>query len=248
MDAQENRIYISIIITSIILAIIIIYFLVSVIRQQRKILKLHRQNIIAEVTAQEKERSRIASDLHDELGPMVTSVKMKINSFILTDEQDQRQLEKTNEHLDKLVHRMREISFDLMPEALLRKGLLTALKQFIHNTGSAGLSVQLATETEELNLSEQKAINVYRIIQEVIQNTYKHANATRLLIELKQEPGKLILRSTDNGAGFNYEKEVKENIGFGLRNLLSRVEIMGGELFVDSEHGKGTTYTFEIPT
>src|SRR5688500_16519366 len=130
MDAQETRIYTAIVITAIVIGIIITYFIISMLRHQRRNIELHKRSLQVEIEALEKDRARIASDLHDELGPLLSAVKMKINSFELHDADDLKEAEKTNEHIDTILKRMREISFDLMPATLLRKGLVTAVCEF----------------------------------------------------------------------------------------------------------------------
>jgi len=246
MDAQETSLYTAILIASIIIGIIIVYFVVSIISQQRRNLELHKRNILTEITALEKERARIAADLHDELGPLLSAVKMKINSFELADPDDQEEVAKTNHHIDSMIKRVREISFDLMPSALIRKGLVVAIREFadyIMKTNALRIEVHA---TENLNLTEQKAVNLYRIIQEVIHNTLKHAKASRLLIELHKEKNKLVLKTQDDGVGFNPD-DLGKNMGLGLRSLLSRTEIMNGIMYLDTKKEEGTTMTFEIP-
>ncbi|MDB5223389.1 MAG: hypothetical protein JWN83_2056 [Chitinophagaceae bacterium] len=247
MHAEENRIFTAILTAAVILGAIITYFIISILRHHRKNLALHKQNILAEVTQIEKERARIAHDLHDELGPLLSAVKMKINSFELTEKEDKIQMEKTNSHIDDVLKRIREISFNLMPNSLLRKGIIPALKEFVDylNTNT---SIKFYFKFEkDLKLTEQNAVNMYRIIQEAVHNTIKHAQATGLRIEMHTVKNNVVLSLTDNGIGFDYTKESEENIGFGLRSLLRRTEIMNGKMYIDSEPGKGTTYTFEIP-
>lgn len=247
MDAQETRIYTAIIITSIVLGTVIAYFIISILRQQKKNMELHKQNILAEITQIEKERARIAADLHDDLGPLLSAVKMKINSFELNQKDDQVEIGKTNEHIDDILKRVREISFDLMPNSLLRKGLYMAIKEFIgYLNNSSGIHFIFSSKTD-IKLSEQRSINIYRIIQEIVHNAIKHSRATELKIKLETIKNKLVLSIADDGIGFDYNKESKNTIGFGLRSLLSRTQIMGGQMFLESQKGKGTTYTFEIP-
>lgn len=247
MDAQEKNIYSAVIITCFVLGVILTYFFISIIRQQRKNLQLQKQNIIAGISAIEQDRARIAANLHDEMGPLLAAIKMKINSFELNDEDDQEQLIKTNSHIDAALKRVREISFDLMPNTLLRKGLIIAVEEFInYNTNKTRLKIELHT-AGVFELSEQKTINMYRIIQEIIYNTMKHAQATKLTINIKREKDGLLFSSSDNGIGFDYHHELKENIGFGLRNIVSRVQMIGGHISLESKKGSGTTYIFEIP-
>lgn len=247
MDAQELKIFTAIVIVVIVLAVVITSFFISLYRSQRKLLQLHKANVVAEITAQEKERSRIATDLHDELAPLISSTKMKINSFILTDQQDLEQLEKVNGTIDETLKRMREISFDLMPASLLRKGLIAALSLYVNNLEKSSLIVKLQSTRSEIRIPEEKLINLYRVVLEIIQNTIKHAGASELLLDFKLERKKLLFTSKDNGVGFNYEKMIRETMGFSIRSLLRRVDAMGSELFIESEPGKGTSYSLEIP-
>lgn len=247
MDAQETSLFTAILIVSIILGIIIFYFIYSIVMQQRKNMQLYRQNILAEITALEKERARIASDLHDELGPMLAAVKLKINSFELIYDDDKVQVEKTNEYIDELISRIREISYDLLPNTLIRKGLVLAIREFItfiEKSSSIKFSLHLP---ESVPLSEQKSIHIYRIVQEIVHNTIKHSEASELKIRIDKTNTHLILFASDNGKGFDPLATTKGSRGIGLKNLLSRTEMIGGVMYVDSQLGKGTNFSFEIP-
>jgi signal transduction histidine kinase len=247
MDAQETRIYTAVLITSVVLGVIIVFFVMSIVRQQRHNLELHKKNILAEITTLEKERSRLAHDLHDELAPVLAAVKMKINSFELPDEEDQAEMVKTSEHLDGLLKRIREITFDLMPNTLLRKGLVGAVKEFISYM-SLHSKLDIRYVSEEIGpLSEQKTVNLYRILQEVIHNTVKHAGASALTISLHRKKDIIVLSTSDNGAGFDYDTKLSTTEGIGLKSLKSRAEIMNGEFYLESKRGKGTSYIFQIP-
>ena len=247
MDAKETSLYIAILIVSLTVGTIIIFFIISIIRQQRRNLALYRQSVLAEITAMEKERARIAADLHDELGPMLSAIKLKIGSFELTDEDDKKEAEKTNNHIDALMKRMREISYDLIPNTLIRKELVIALKQFSDFVNeSQGLKIHFEA-SDNINPDQQKSIHIYRIAQEVINNTIKHSGAKLLNINLKQENGTLFLSTIDDGVGFDHQAASKGEGGIGLRNILNRTEIIGGQMFIESEKNQGTKYTFEIP-
>jgi two-component system, NarL family, sensor kinase len=246
MDAKETSLYTAVLIVSIVLGTIIIYFIISIVRQHRRSLQLYKKSIHTEITTLEKERVRMAADLHDEVGPVLSSIKLRIGSVDVLSDEDQQEIEKTSFQIDNLIKRMREISFDLMPNSLIRKGLPEALNEFIDNCSKSG-DLNIKFNYEPVSLTQQQSINLYRIIQEVIHNTRKHAKARNLQIELKKEKQLMVLATNDDGVGFNYHDKVKEGGGMGLHNLLSRTEMMGGKMFVDSKRGKGTTYIFEIP-
>jgi len=119
---------------------------------------------------------------------MLSSIKLRISSFELSDEEDQSEQEKSLRYLDELIQRMREISFNLMPNKLIRYGLIAAVEEFIEycNKGNPSLKINFRYE-EGLQFTEQQSINLYRIAQEIIHNTIKHAEATLLKLELRKE-------------------------------------------------------------
>ena len=123
MDAQTTSLFNTVLIVTIVLGIVIGFFIFSIIRQQRRSMRLYKKSILTEITTLERERSRIAADLHDEVGPILSAVKLKLASLDTMSEEDEEELQRTNQHIDELIKRMREISYDLMPNTLKRKGL-----------------------------------------------------------------------------------------------------------------------------
>ncbi|MFL5740986.1 MAG: sensor histidine kinase [Flavisolibacter sp.] len=246
MDAKETSFYTAVLIICLVLGIIITYFIVSIIRQHRTSIQLYRQSLLTEITTLEKERSRMSADLHDEVGPVLSAVKLRLSSLDVSAEDDRQVLQETNVLIDDLVQRMRDISFNLMPNSLLNKGIQVAITEFISYCSKSS-PLQIRFQYTDIQLSQQQAINLYRIIQEIIHNTIKHSKATELLIELRHDKHQIVLASRDNGIGFFYDSRLKQEDGQGLRNMISRAEIIGGKLYCESEKGKGTTYIFEIP-
>lgn len=246
MDTQETKIYTAILITSVILGIIILFFVISLIRHQRRNQALYQSKIRAEITTLERERTRIASDLHDELGPLLSAAKLRINILEVQTEEDFEHLARINKNIDDIMHRMREISNDLMPQALLSRSLFIAINDFLQNLeSSSGISISFSYQ-DFPDISSDRTINFYRIVQEIVHNTVKHAKATELKIDFSMKNGKYIIHTKDNGKGFNYNRLDPGRMGIGLRSLLSRTEIMGGQMYIDSGAG-GTEYNIEIP-
>jgi len=248
MHAPETSIYTAIILAVLVIAGVVCYFFHSTIRQHKRVLFLQRENATAEITALEKDRSRIAADLHDELAPMLVAIKMKINSFDLENENDRLHLHSVNHTIDELARRMRGISFDLMPSALKEKGLQTAIQEFVGMvSGKTQLHIQFSASEGPLDLTESITIHLYRIVQEIIHNTVKHANAKKLYIVIRRENHYLVIASRDNGAGFDYEEKLKQAQGLGLRSLMNRVYLINGEFLIESKAGVGTAITIQIP-
>ena len=247
MDAYQTQIYTTVLIICGAMAVFIAFFVVSIMRQQKRHMELQRLHLQEELRSLEKDRTRIAADLHDELGPMLSAVKMKVSSFELEDGEDAIQKEKTIAHIDTALTRMREISFDLMPRTLLSKGLVAAVRQFIAFIGGESQLRIDFNYDDNIELPEDKAIHLYRMVQEMIHNAIKHSEATLLTIDLQKQNNKLVLSVRDNGKGFDQHEKARYSQGLGLRNLYNRTELMKGEMFLESEKGKGTLYTFEIP-
>ena len=248
MDPQETTLFTAIIIAAVVLGIIILFFAISIISQQRRNLELSKQAILAELNAMEKERSRIAQDLHDDVGPILSVVKFQVDSVSPPSEEDAIQLEAASQHLDILIDRMREIAKDLMPSALIRKGLVASIEEFAeHISSSTGIKVVFSHSSEPLELSKEKSLNIYRLLQETVHNSLKHASASRIEIDLQNEEGKLMLLYRDNGKGFDYQQALQDSNGLGLRSLKGRVEIMSGTLKAESKKGIGAAYLFSIP-
>ncbi len=247
MDTQETKIYLAALIAAGVLGIVLLYFIITMIRQQRITQRLNREKIEAEILTLEKERQRIASDLHDDLGPILSAIKFKINAVESRSGEDTELIRKASEHVDETIHRIRQIAFNLMPNTLTRKGLLAATEELIGKIMES-LPLKISYQLNPIpDISQQKSINLFRIVQEIIQNTIKHAEASELFIKLDAKDRNLVLTTEDNGVGFDYEKVNDLNKGLGLRNLTSRVEIMNGIIAVETGPGKGVKYKFEIP-
>ncbi len=247
MDTSEKEYYDSLIAVVIIVGIVISYFIITAIRYQRRSLRLHKERIQAEIDTLENERKRIAADLHDELGPLLSAVKLQINNLDTTDPDDLQIIRKSSQYIDSIITKLREISNDLMPNTLLRKGLKNAIVEFVDNSqDSYKLPIKFICE-QDMQLAQDKEINLYRIVQEITHNTLKHAKASMLIIKISIQDNRLFLMTADNGIGFDYFSKIRDNSGLGLRNLQSRTEVMGGDFTCISTPEKGTAYTIEIP-
>jgi len=242
---QAQILYITVIF-SVLITVIIIYFFVSIIRYHRRYVKLQRERILAEITIQENERKRIATDLHDSLGPLLSAVKLNINSIDIQPA-DQNILDKAGKSLDEIIGSMRQISYDLLPNTLERKGLAEAVKDFVgHLPQTKSINIQIYI-VKNIQVPKEKEIHVFRMLQEIIHNTIKHAEAKNLQIGLSEEDNFLLVLAKDDGKGFDFEKEKQRSGGLGLKSLESRCEILNGIISLESKPGFGTNYFVKIP-
>jgi signal transduction histidine kinase len=247
MDTSEKAFYTAFLIALAIIGSVLLFFLVSIIRQQKRFRLLARAKINAEITTLENERKRIASDLHDEIGPLLSAVKLQIN-HLETDHADQQKLvEKSSLYIDEVIKKMREISNDLLPSILVRRGLAVAVEDFLQKLRTGTDTILESDFKLENRLPVETEVNLYRIIQEITHNTLKHAKAEKFRVELSQQGDLIRLATADNGVGFSDDVKMKTETGLGLLNLQSRAEVMGGEVFRQSAPGQGTKYIFEIP-
>lgn len=247
MYSEETTLYRAIIIASIIIGIIILYFIVSVIRQQKKFRSLTHQKMEAEIVAIENERKRIASDLHDELGAVLSAVKLRISSVETISETDANNIRLALSHLDDIIIKIRYIANDLMPSVLFRKGPAIAIAEYIQNfISTTGLQIELIPG-DIPHLSQIQQVHIYRILQEIIHNTVKHAKAKNLKIELYTNDLNLVILTCDDGIGFDYKSMKYKNSGIGLYTLQTRTDILGGQMYINSGQEPGTRYHIELP-
>jgi len=247
MDTQEARIFTALIIAVLVIGVIIFYFALSIIRQQKKNFELQNAMTLVELSTMEKERARIANDLHDELSPVLSVVKFQIGSVKVSDWEEKEQLKKASKYLDEMLQLVRGISNDLMPSTLIRKGLAAALEEFTARVAESGQLKISLSYPEEITLPEEVSVNIYRALQEVIHNTLKHAKADHMEISLHLKKSQLSILCKDNGIGFEPAAAGKKSKGLGLSSLRNRTSIMGGRITIESRPGHGTAVLFKIP-
>lgn len=241
-------------------ALLVFSFLAFRNYQQKK--KLQQQRIseleaLQQLTAteailkgEEQERTRLAKDLHDGLGGMLSGIKfsfqtMKGNMVMTPD--NQLAFERSMDMIDSSIKEMRRVAHNMMPEALVRFGLNTALKDFcneINQSGALQISYQSIGLENEV-VEQTKAVNIYRIVQELINNTLKHAAARTAIVQVSKKGDSFSITVEDDGKGFD-PKLVQEVRGIGWTNIRSRVEYMKGTIDVQSEPGKGVSVHVEV--
>ncbi len=248
MYSSEARIYITILITASIIGTILLFFLIVIIRQHKKRAKQYEDRLRMEVELLEAERGRIASDLHDDLGPLLSVIKMNLHLLDTKDKNDLMILGKTSNHIDHTAKRLREISNNIMPYALQKKGLIMAITEMTELLSEGNkLSLQFNNTVSNLSITKEKEIHIFRLFQEILNNTIKHANASEVKIQLYDEKNELYILIKDNGCGFDKEKVMDQGKGLGLQNILRRAGILKGKVYLETEPGNGTEYLIRIP-
>jgi len=204
----------------------------------------------AVLKGEEQERTRLAKDLHDGLGGMLSGIKhsfgnMKQNLIMTPD--NHQAFERSMDMLDSSIKEMRRVAHNMMPENLLKFGLDVALRDFCIDI-SANTPLQVNYQSMGLTdvlLEQTKSIGIYRIVQELIHNSLKHASAQTALVQISKTDNLIAVEVEDDGVGFNIN-ELKRAKGIGWSNIQNRVDFLYGKLDVQSEPGKGTSVHIEF--
>ena len=220
--------------------------------QQEQIKFLERQQQVVSlqsmINGQETERTRIAKDLHDGLGGLFSTIKMQLSTLKHEEKhlEENKLFSKSYELVDNASVEVRRIAHNMMPEVLMKMGLEDALKDMCNNI-SAGklLSVSFQAYGMERRLNTATEIMLFRIIQELLNNIIKHAQATEAIIQFNQDKERLHVTVEDNGRGFDIADNRSANHA-GLDTVQSRVNYLNGKLSIESQKNLGTTVMMEF--
>lgn len=222
--------------------------------QQQRISELETQQQLTATEAvlkgEEQERTRLAKDLHDGLGGMLSGIKYSFQTMkgnlVMTPDNAQA-FERSMDMLDSSIKEMRRVAHNMMPEALVKFGLDTALKDFCNDINQSG-ALQVSYQSigvDNIELEQTTAITIYRIVQELINNTMKHAAAKTAMVQVSVANGLLSVTVEDDGKGFD-KAILKQVGGIGWSNIQNRVEFLKGNIDVRSEKDKGTSVHIEM--
>lgn len=195
---------------------------------------------------EERERERIARDLHDGLGGMLAGVKINFSTWSASHLNPEKDTEfyRILGQLDNSVSELRHVARNLMPESLLNFGLETALNDLCEFYNRKDIEIDFQAINIEKNLPLNIQLNIYRIAQELLANAIKHAEATSILLQCSQSGKDFFITIEDNGKGFESDKKLKPK-SMGLNNLKNRVDYLKGNIEINSDH-QGTTINIEL--
>ena len=202
------------------------------------------------INAEENERKRIAAELHDGVGQMMSAAKMNLsaieNEITFKDDAQKTYFDKVIGMVDESCKEVRSVSHQMMPNALLKSGLASAVKEFLDKIDNRIIKINLHTEGLRERLDSNTETVLYRVIQECVNNVIKHSGANNLDISLIKDADGISATVEDNGRGFDVtDKQKFEGIGF--KNISSRVAFLKGTVDIDSSPGKGTLVAIHVP-
>ena len=199
------------------------------------------------VEGQEEERKRIAKELHDGLGVLLSTAKMQFATIKDKSPENKPLIDKATKLLEQATGDVREISHNMMPGLLTKFGLYEATEDLFDKLNeTSGLKAIIEIKGEQTRLQENKEIMLYRIIQEMVNNTLKHAEAKNILLDMNIQSETLNIKYSDDGKGFVVSEKL-ESKSFGLTSIQSRVSFLNGQVKIESIPGTGTSYFIKVP-
>ncbi len=212
--------------------------------QEEKI-RLERLRSQSIIRSQEEERNRVSRELHDGLGQMLSAARLNLASVQL--QERPLEFQRALDLIDDSCEEVRNISHDLMPALLVRSGLIPAVEELsikMNTNGKLSLFVEHDNKAEPF--PKETEIHLFRIIQEILNNSVKHSGANEVHIQFTNENDHLSLMIEDNGKGFD-TKVLAQSKGNGWNNIQSRLSLIGGTIEVDSRMDYGTVFHVEVP-
>jgi signal transduction histidine kinase len=213
-------------------------------------LKTERRVISAIINTEENEKKRFAKDLHDGLGPLLSTVKMSLSALNnrIKDPSGLEILENTNHLVNEAINTIKEVSNNLSPHILSNFGLASAISAFtIKINQTKALEIDFKSNMENLRLENEKEVVIYRAACELINNSILHSGASRIEIELNKFEKFVTLQFYDNGRGFDVSLLNKDdNKGMGISNIETRVRSIEGVFVLESNPGKGTSALIKL--
>lgn len=204
--------------------------------------------IRAALASQEQERSRVAKDLHDGFGQMISILNLNLKSLERENSDRHQVFEQSAGVLEDMYQELKSICFNLMPQTLIKNGITSAIREFASRINQTGkIIIETSFFGMETRLTDIQEISLYRITQEWVNNMLKYSDATFATIQITRDENEITLTIEDNGLGFDLEL-LKSGKGNGWRNMNSRANLMKGELEVDTTPGqRGTMLTINAP-
>ena len=253
--ARQNLLFIGFALLAILLSLLFYsqykrYRLKKEAQMQSEIRRQQELATKAVMQAEENERQRIAKDLHDGVGQMMSAAKMNLSAFeseISFDQPDQkRSFEKVIQLVDESCREVRTVSHIMMPNALMKNNLSAAIHAFVEKLDKKSLQVHVYTEGLEQRLDSNTELVLYRVLQECVNNVIRHAGASTLDISVTRSAENIVATVEDNGRGFDITDKTKPE-GMGLKNIRARVEYLKGTVDIDSIPGQGTVIAIHVP-
>ncbi len=263
MQNQNQEIYF-VTILGIILGLLLVGVIVTILllyqrrqhRQEQEMEKVkdmyEKEALRSQLEIQEPPFKAIAQELHDNIGQMLSVAKLSLS--ILPVEKDHiafAQLQNSQQILNKAIGDLSNLTKGLYTDRISQVGLAESIRFEVYSLKSTGIvKIQFYLEGVEVEFNEQNSIFLFRIFQEALNNTLKHAKATEIIVNLKYEENSFTLAIKDNGVGFDLaqkQQSATSYSGVGLKSMFNRAKLIGANISINSEYGKGTLILIKLP-
>ncbi len=257
LNQRKNMLFLLLLSFALICVLTVTYFIWKNLKNQKKItaqkeinhfqklnnLKREKEIEIMQtmINVEEAERKRVARDLHDSIGSKLSALKI---IFANTQNKNDYNDSRINTILETSIAELRQISYNLVPESLLKLGLEKALGDLCFTLRSDTVSIEFHSYEIDNSMPLTTQTNIFRIVQELLNNALKHSKATQILVSCSQNGNRFYISIEDNGVGFDISG-IEENQGLGIKNIKSRIELLHGSLDCESSSG-GTSYNIEL--
>lgn len=257
LKQKKNTLYHLLLSFALICVLIFTYFIWKNLKNQKKItaqkeinhfqklnhLKKEKEIEIMQtmINVEEAERKRVARDLHDSIGSKLSALKI---IFANTQAKKEYDDSKINNILETSISELRQISYNLVPESLLKLGLEKALSDLCFTLRSEHVAIEFHAYEIDNSMPLTTQTNIFRIVQELLNNALKHSKATQILVSCSQNTNRFYISIEDNGVGFDVSR-IEENQGLGIKNIKSRIELLKGSFDCES-NSNGTSYNIEL--
>ena len=247
MHPEETRVYVAILTLSCLSIALVACYITLMIRHQQKNAAAYQYAMQEEMNLLEAQGSRMAADLHDGVNAGLIVAKLKLSLLSLQDEQQQLIVEEADACLANLSHTIRAISQQLMPLVLQQNGLKAAIEDLLGPLYECRrYEIYYHWEAGECPLPPETVLHLYRMIQEMLNNIVKHANASAIEISAENTQRRFSLTVADNVIGFS-EASLSNSPGLGLRNITIRANLIQAKLYKNTDDGNGTCFRIEVP-
>ncbi len=251
---QLNLIFIIALIVVVVLVVAVALLNKSRAKKQQELLlraaelQLKEAQIESAIASQEQERKRFARDLHDGFGQFISVLNLNLKSLEKGADNREEVFENSATVLDQMYRELKTICFNLMPETLIKQGVVNGIREFSDRIRTTGkIAIEVDTFGMEDRLADLHEISIYRITQEWVNNIIKYSDATKINIQLTRDESEITLLIEDDGTGFD-QSLLTNGKGNGWRNLNSRANLIKGELELDTSPGiKGNTLILNVP-
>src|SRR5262249_36514586 len=204
--------------------------------------------------AKEEEKRRIARELHDEMGQLLSAIKINLKALGRLSERPQERGDRIADAIalvDEVIGHVREMALDLRPPLLAELGLVAALRGYAEGQSvRTGVPISVEANAGAERVRPETAIAAFRIVQEAVHNSLRHAFAKRITVSVRRDAGRLLLSVRDDGRGFDVAEALQRAATgrrLGLLGMRERVEALGGRLEIDSAGGQGTEIRASVP-